>query len=101
MEKDELAKCISRALSTFGVNSEQATYAALQRKGIYIQDIQSNPEALLTAVREVFGPGYPIVEREIVKEIKTSLEPFSSLHGSYSLVDVLESARERIVLSQN
>ncbi len=96
METYELVQCVERGLSFFGANMKQAAYSSFSsRKRIGSEDILANPCEFVNALKDVFGPGYPLAERAIVKEIKSEFELFSPSR-SYNLQDALENAKIKI-----
>ena len=99
----DLLQCIERALDKFGSNAKQATYWALMTKeGVSWENVSTNPEPLMRVLEEIFGAeGSTLVERQIVKEIKTvfSLEAAAS---RYTISDALEIARKSMTgISEN
>ena len=97
-----MVQCVDWGLNSFGANMKQVTYSLFaSRKRISSNDILSNPEEFVNALKDVFGPGYPLAERAIVKEIKSEFELFSP-SKSNSLLDVLENAKSKIAeISEN
>jgi hypothetical protein len=75
MEMYDLLQCVDRGLDTFGTNMKQAVYWSLMSKEAISSDrILSNPEAFVRALKEIFGNGFPLAERSIVKELKKTFE---------------------------
>jgi hypothetical protein len=71
----DLLQCVDRGLDTFGTNMKQAVYWSLMSKEAISSDrILSNPEAFVSALKEIFGNGYALAERSIVKEMKKTFE---------------------------
>jgi len=96
MEIYDLLQCVDRALDSFGSNAKQATYWSLMSKeGISSDRILSKPEAFVRALREVFGSGYVLIEKSIVKEINSSFDLGSSA-DSYGLIEALDAASRDI-----
>ena len=88
----DLLQCVDRGLDTFGTNMKQAVYWALtSREAISSDKILSNPEAFVRALEEVFGAGYPLAERSIVREIKRTFELDSPI-SSYNIPEAFEIA---------
>jgi hypothetical protein len=91
MEMYDLLQCIDRGLDVFGTNMKQAVYWTLMSKEAISSDrILSNPESFVRALKEIFGSGYPLAERSIVKEMKKTFG-FNMSSGSYNILEAFES----------
>jgi len=87
MEMYDLLQCVDRGLDAFGTNMKQAVYWTLMSKEAISSDrILSNPEAFVRALKEIFGNGYPLAERSIVKEMKKTFE-LNMPTGSYNILE--------------
>jgi len=92
----DLLQCVDRGLDTFGTNMKQAVYWALMSKEALSSDkILSNPEAFVRALKEIFGNGYPLAERSIVKEMKRTFELKMPV-GSYNILDAFDIVSKEI-----
>jgi hypothetical protein len=90
MEMYDLLQCVDRGLDTFGTNMKQAVYWSLMSKQAISSDrILTNPEAFVRALKEIFGNGYPLAERSIVKEMKKTFE-LKMPSGSYNILEAFE-----------
>ena len=70
----------------------RATYSALgMEEDTCSTEILSDPEALLQAMKEVFGEGYVFAERSIIQEIKKKFDLKSSA-SSYTIPDAFKIA---------
>jgi hypothetical protein len=86
----DLLQCVDRGLDAFGSNMKQAVYWQLMSKEAISSDrILSNPEAFVRTLKEIFGPGYPLAQRSIVKELKRTFE-LKMPASSYNILDALE-----------
>jgi hypothetical protein len=75
-------------LDVFGTNVKQAVYWRLMSETAISSDkIISNPDVFVSALKGIFGSGYPLAERSILKELRktfgTNLIPSS--------IDILEA----------
>jgi len=96
MEMYDLLQCVDRGLDAFGSNMKQAVYWTLMSKEAISSDkILSNPEAFVRALKEIFGNGFPLAERSIVKEMKKTFE-LSKPTSSYHILDVFETVSKDI-----
>jgi hypothetical protein len=92
----DLLQCVDRGLDTFGTNMKQAVYWSLMSKEAISSDrILSNPEAFVRALKEIFGTGYPLAERSIIREIKRTFELDSPM-SSYNIPEAFEIASKFI-----
>ena len=92
----DLLQCVDRGLDTFGSNIKQAAYWELMsREGVSSDRILPNPEAFVRALKQVFGTGYPLAERSIVREIKRTFELDSPI-SSYTIPEAFEIASKFI-----
>jgi len=90
MEMYDLLQCVDRALDAFGTNMKQAVYWTLMSKEAISSDrILSNPEAFVRALKEIFGNGYPLAERSIIKEMKKTFE-LNQPTSSYNILSAFE-----------
>ena len=90
MEMYDLLQCVDRGLDSFGSNMKQAVYWQLMSKEAISSDrILYNPEAFVRALKEIFGSGYPLAERAIVKEIRRVFQ-LQVRPRSYSLDEVFD-----------
>jgi hypothetical protein len=96
MEMYDLLQCVDRGMDTFGTNMKQAVYWALMSKESLSSDkILENPEAFVRALKEIFGSGYPLAERSIVKEMKKTFE-LNLPSGSYDILEAFDIVRKDI-----
>ncbi|MDA4130575.1 MAG: hypothetical protein OK457_07370 [Thaumarchaeota archaeon] len=96
METYDLLQCVDRGLDAFGSNMKQAAYWALTSKeGVSSDQILSNSEAFVRALKEVFGNGYPLAERSIVREIKETFS-LKKPSSSYDIGKAFEIAERKI-----
>jgi hypothetical protein len=96
MEMYDLLQCLDRGLDAFGTNMKQAVYWSLMSKeGISSDRILSNPEAFVRALKEIFGNGYPLAERSIVKEMKKTFE-LNMPPGSYNILEAFDNVSKDI-----
>ena len=71
MEMYDQLQCVDRALGVYGSNMKQAIYWRLTSKeGVSSDGILSNSEAFVRVLHEIFGNGYNLAERSIVREMK-------------------------------
>jgi len=90
MEMYDLLQCVDRGLDVFGTNMKQAVYWSLMSKEAISSDrILSNPEAFVRSLKEIFGNGYPLAERSIVKEMKKTFE-LSKPSSSYNILEAFD-----------
>ena len=90
MEMYDLLQCVDRGLDAFGTNMKQAVYWALMSKEAISSDrILSNPEAFVRALKEIFGAGYPLAERSIIREMKKTFE-LKKPSSSYSILEAFD-----------
>jgi hypothetical protein len=108
MEMYDLLQCVDRGLDAFGSNMKQAVYWSLMSKEAISSDrILSNPEAFVRALKEIFGNGFQLAQRSIVKEMKKTFE-LNLPSGSYDILEAFEivskditEVSECVVLAQN
>lgn len=85
-----MLQCVDRGLDTFGSNMKQAVYWALMSKEALSSDkILSNPEAFVRALKEIFGNGYPLAERSIIREMKKTFE-LEMPSRSYNILEAFD-----------
>jgi hypothetical protein len=90
LEMYDLLQCVDRGLDSFGTNMKQAVYWQLMSTEATSSDrILSNPEAFVRALKEIFGSGYPLVERAIIRELKKTFE-IKMLPSSYNILEAFE-----------
>jgi hypothetical protein len=95
MENYDFLQCIDRGLGVFGDNIRQATYVNLTlQENISSDDIVANPDAFVKILKQVFGNGYPLAERSILREIRStfSVDPAHA----HSIRDAFEEAGKNI-----
>src|SRR5271169_1037000 len=93
LEMYDLLQCVDRGLDNFGTNMKQAVYWSLMSKEAISSDkILSNPEAFVRALKEIFGNGFPLAERSIVKEMKRTFE-LNMSSSSYNILEAFETVR--------
>ena len=86
----DLLQCVDRGLETFGSNVKQSIYWTLTSKeGISSDRILSSPEAFVRALKEIFGDGYVLAERAIIREMKKTFD-LSAPTSSYSIADAFD-----------
>ena len=96
VEMYDLLQCVDRGLDAFGTNMKQAVYWTLMSKEALSSDrILSNPEAFVRALKEIFGNGYPLAERSIVREIRKTFE-LCKPSSSYNIREAFEIASKFI-----
>jgi hypothetical protein len=96
MEVYDLLQCVDRGLDAFGSNMKQATYWTLMSKEAISSDkILTNPEAFVRALKEIFGSGYALAQRAIVKEIKKTFDLPTS---SYDIIEAFDIASKTITV---
>jgi len=92
----DLRLCVDKGLDSFGSNVKQAVYWSLMSKeSISSDEVLSNPDAFIRALKEVFNAGFPLAQRAIVKEIKKTFEIDMS-PGSYDLQEALDLVSKEI-----
>jgi hypothetical protein len=97
METYDLLQCVDRGLDAFGTNMKQAVYWALMSKESLSSDkILAKPDAFVRALQEIFGNGYPLAERSIVKEMKKTFELSNMQPGTYDIIEAFEIASKEI-----
>jgi len=98
LEMYDLLQCVDRGLDAFGTNMKQAVYWSLMSKEAISSDrILSNPEAFVRALREIFGNGYPLAERSIVKEMKKTFE-LENPTSTYTILKAFEIVSKDITV---
>jgi hypothetical protein len=98
MEMYDLLQCVDRRLDAFGTNMKQATYWTLMSKEAISSDkILSNPEAFVRALKEIFGNGYALAQRSIVKEIKKTFD-LDQPTGTYDILEAFDTASKAITI---
>jgi hypothetical protein len=98
MEMYDLLQCVDRGLDAFGTNMKQAVYWSLMSKEAISSDrILSNPEAFIRALKEIFGNGYPLAERSIIREMKKTFE-LEKPTSTYTILQAFEIVKKDITL---
>ncbi len=97
MEIYDLLQCVDRGLDSFGSNMRQAVYWRLMSDEALPSDkILENPEAFVRVLKAIFGSGYPLAERSIVREIKKTFH--LNLPPQCNISDTFELASKEITL---
>ncbi len=103
----DLLQCVDRGLDAFGTNMKQAVYWTLMSKEAISSDrILANPEAFVSALKEIFGNGYHLAERSIVREMKKTFElnkPASAytILGAFEIVSKdITNVADPVILTQ-
>jgi hypothetical protein len=92
----DMLQCVQKGLDVFGVNVKDATYFALEANdNLTPWEILEFPEAFIRALKEVFGPGYVIAERSVIKEMQKMFE-MTLPASSYSMSEAFNIARRQI-----
>jgi hypothetical protein len=92
----DLLRCVDRGLDSFGSNMKQAVYWTLMSKETISSDeILTHPDAFIRSLKEIFGNGYLLAQRAIVKEIKKTFE-IDMPQGTYDLLEALDLASKEI-----
>jgi hypothetical protein len=92
----DLLRCVDQGLDNFGSNIKSATYSALQvNDDLQPCEIFEFPEAFERALKSVFGDGYVLAERSVVKEIQKKFV-IRCVPSSYSVADAFQIARGEI-----
>ena len=96
LEVYDVLQCVDRGLDAFGSNMKQTTYwTLLMKEGVSSDKILSQPDAFIRALKEVFGSGFPLAQRSIVKELKKVFDlPLPT--SSYSIAEALEVASKTV-----
>lgn len=85
--------CVDLGLDAFGVNMKEATYSALSiNDDLRPCEMFEFPDAFTRALKEVFGAGYVMAERSVIKELQKKFS-MTSPASAYSIADVFRIAR--------
>jgi hypothetical protein len=96
MDQDDLISCVEVGLDSFGAAMKEAIYCALQANdGLDAREILEFPDALVRALRSVFGSGYVFAERSIIREMQKRFE-LTSPTSSYTIPDAFRIAGREI-----
>jgi len=96
MEDCDLLLCVELGLDAYGLNMKKATYSALGTdEETFPTKIIRDPDALEDALKIVFGSGYVLAERSIVREMKKKFD-LNSPASSYTVSDAIKIASEEI-----
>lgn len=75
-------------------------WTLLSKEAISSDRILSNPEAFVRALKVIFGNGYPLAERSIVREIKKTFE-LPNPSSSYNILKAFEIASKDITVVED
>ena len=67
----------------------------MSKESLSSDKILSNPEAFVRSLREIFGNGYPLAERSIVKEMKRSFD-LNMPPGTYNILEAFDVVKKDI-----
>ncbi len=98
MDEYEIVNCIDRALTVFGENVKHQIYWQVTQDMSQLghtKGILKDPEIFVAALKETFGVGMWAIERQIVREIRTSFE-LEPEEGD-NLTSVMGKARKKLV----
>ena len=96
MDRCDLLQCINDSLDSFGVNLKDATYSALRTNDDLAPcEILEFPEALVRALKNVFGQAYVFAERSIIIEMQKKFTMVSPA-SSYTMLEAFRIARREI-----
>lgn len=87
MDECDLLYCVNAGLDAFGSNLKVAIYSELGALGeLSPSELLSNPEAFERVLMKVFGDGYVLAERSIIREMNKKFELGAPV-SSYSIGD--------------
>jgi len=88
-------------MDSFGLNVKRSLYATLTfQEHISTDKILSHPEAFERTLKFVFGAGYLLAVRAVLREIKKEFDIDTSSHSS-TLSDVFSIVEKEIIPEDN
>lgn len=96
MDKCDLLRCVDSGLDAFGINLKDATYSALRTNDdLSPCEVLEFPEALVRALKDVFGQAHVFAERSIILEMQKKFTLVSPA-SSYSMSEAFRIAKREI-----
>ena len=92
----DLLLCVNAGLDAFGLNMKNAIFTELGADAeMSPTELLSDPEAFENALKKVFGEGYVLAERSIIREMKKKFD-LSAPGSSYSIGDAFVVVRRKL-----
>ena len=89
---DKILKCIEKGMAPIGESARNAILWHIEKNSqLKLSEIPSNPKLFLDALEKILGPGTPMVEKMIVRQIRSEFDIPSNIE---SLVEALKIARQ-------